>query len=129
MKVLNSSGASGLAKQAGAALAAQGFDVTGTGNGAGAAARGAVVHYPEGQREAARTLAAAFPKASLMVDDTLSSGFVVDLGKGSPSVVAVPNRVGTDDLPAQPVKAPAVPRSATPTITARVASDTTCSEG
>lgn len=127
VQVLNSSGVAGFARQAAAALEAQGFPVSGTGNGTTADLRGTVVRYPTGQLDAARTLAAAFPGARTQVDTTLSSSYVVELGAGAPAVVAVSNRVGTGALPEQPLTATAAP-SATPTITARTASDASCSK-
>jgi len=133
VRVVNSSGVSGLARQTGNALAAQGFAISGLANGE-EDVQGAVVRHALDDEAAAATLAAAFPGATLREDTTLSAGsYVVDLGVGAPAVVEVPGRTGSDPLPEQPLTA-ASPggggggggSGATPTFDARVAADDTC---
>ncbi len=126
VQVLNGSGASGLAGQAGAMLAVQGFAVTGTGNAA-EAAKGTLVEYSAGQEEAARTVAAAFPGARLEEAGGLGAVVRVTLGPGAKNVVEVPNRTGSDPLPTPTVTAPSPAPSPTPTIEARTADQDICS--
>jgi LCP family protein required for cell wall assembly len=131
VRVVNSSGVEGLARQAGDALAVQGFAIDGLANGE-EDVQGVVVRHALDDDAAAATLAAAFPGATLREDTTLSAGsYVVDLGIGAPAVVEVPNRVGTDPLPEQPLTAATSGgggggSGATPTFDARVAADDTC---
>lgn len=122
--VRNGSGASGLASQAGAALAVQGFTVTATGNGE--RRTGTLVEYGAGQEEAARTVAAAFPGATLEEATGLGKTVRVTLGAGSENVVEVENRTGTKALPDQPVTAPKPAPTPTPTIEARPADADIC---
>jgi hypothetical protein len=71
-------------------------------------------------------VAAAFPGATLAVDPELVAGTVrAELGTGAPLVVEVPNRIGTEPLPEQPVAAQPGP-TGTPTLDARAASDASC---
>lgn len=128
VSVVNSSGTAGLGRQAGEVLTAQGFVVTGATNGT-SGVDGVVIRYPAGEGEAAETLRAAFPAATMVPNEQLHGEFEVDLGKGAPDVAEVPNRVGTDKLPGQPLKA----RSAAPAAQAatdggvpRQASDSAC---
>ncbi len=130
--VVNSTGVSGLARQAGSVLTAQGFVVTEVVNGTPGAVQGAVITYPLDGAEGARTLQAAFPGATLVPDVTLTDSYGVELGPGSPDVAAVPNRTGTEPLPSQTLSAtmsPSVSGSVpgpSPTLSARVAADDTC---
>ena len=128
VKVINSSGVGGLAVQASEALAVQGFEISGRDNGTVGEVTGAVIRHPADQAEAAVTLQAAFPGSTLVPDSSLTDGFEVELGAGAPSVVEVPNRLGTTALPEQPIVAtPGGSGSgSTPSLTARVASDETC---
>jgi LCP family protein required for cell wall assembly len=123
--VLNGSGAAGLADQAAAALRVQGFASVGSGNDQSAAADGAVVQYSGDNEEAARTVAAAFPGATVEEAAGLGDTIQVTLGAGAPEVVEVPNRLGSDPLPSQPVTAPEP--SPAPTITTRSADQDICS--
>jgi LCP family protein required for cell wall assembly len=132
VRVVNSSGVSGLAREAGDALAAQGFAISGLGNGE-QGVEGVVVRHALDDDAAAATLAAAFPGATLREDTTLSAGsYVVDLGVGAPAVVEVPGRTGSGPLPEQPLAAAAAAggagggSGATPTFDARVAADDSC---
>ena len=103
VRVVNSSGVSGLARQAGDALAVQGFEISGLANGT-EDVDGVVIRHALDDEEAAATLQAAFPGATLREDTTLSAGsYVVDLGRGAPAVVEVPNRTGSEPLPEQPL--------------------------
>lgn len=124
VQVLNGSGTSGLASQAKKALAVQGFTKVTTGN-ADAGAVGTLVEYSGSTAEAARTVAAAFPGASVVKATGLGSTVRVTLGAGSANVVEIPNRTGTAALPAQPLKAPKPP--AQPTIETRTANQSICS--
>ncbi len=124
VQVLNGSGASGLATQAGAALAVQGFTVESTGNAD--AEEGTLVEYSAGQEEAARTVAAAFPGARVEEATGLGRTVRVTLGPGAENVVEVENRTGTEALPKQPVTAPTPEPSPTPTIEARAADADIC---
>lgn len=101
--VLNASGVRGLATAAGAQLQALGFANVGLGDAAHA--QGATVLYEPGNREAARTVAAAFPGATLTEQSGLGNVVQVVLGAYSPDVVEIPNRIGTDPLPTQSVHA------------------------
>jgi LCP family protein required for cell wall assembly len=129
VRVVNSSGVEGLARQAGDALAVQGFAISGLANGE-EDVEGVLVRHAPDDEAAAATLAAAFPGATLRADTSLSAGdYVVDLGVGAPAVVEVPNRLGTEPLPEQPLGAGATPgggAGASPTIDARVAADESC---
>ncbi len=101
IQVINSSGVSGLAKQAVAALAVQGFDNPTSLNG-DVVAKGATVEFSGDRAEAARTVAAAFPGATVVKSKVdLGQQIRVTLGVGAPAVAAVPNRLGTEPLPTQ----------------------------
>jgi LCP family protein required for cell wall assembly len=126
VKVINSSGVSGLAVQASEALAVQGFEISGRGNGTVGKIEGVVIRHPLDQAEAAVTLQAAFPGSKLEADDSLTNGFQVELGAGAPSVVEVPNRLGSDPLPDQPIVATSDGSGSKPSLKARVASDESC---
>ncbi|EAQ00737.1 cell envelope-related transcriptional attenuator [Janibacter sp. HTCC2649] len=99
VQVVNASGVPGLAKQAVAALAVQGFDNPTSINGDGAT-KGATIEFSGEHEEDARTVAAAFPGATVKKAETnLGSRVRVTLGVGAPDVVAVPNRLGTEPIP------------------------------
>jgi len=99
VQVVNASGVSGLAKQAVDALAVQGFDNPTSVNG-DVPAKGATVEFSGDREEAARTVAAAFPGATVAKSEVdLGRQIRVTLGVGAPDVVAVPNRLGTDPIP------------------------------
>ena len=123
--LFNSSGQEGLAKQAGTALTAQGFVVSGYDTGK-TVIDGVVIRYPAGMTDEVATLQAALPGARIEPSATLTNSYEVELGRGAPDVAVVPNRIGTDPLPEQPIKAPAIPVVPEPTATPRVASDDTC---
>ncbi len=81
----------------------QGFEIAGLANGT-EDVDGVVIRHALDDEEAAATLQAAFPGATLREDTTLSAGsYVVDLGRGAPAVVEVPNRTGSEPLPEQPL--------------------------
>lgn len=105
VRIVNDSGTEGLAVQAGEALSVQGFQVAGYGNGAPGETEGTVVRHSPGRLGAARTVAAAFPGATLKEDDSLGSEVVVHLGSGAANPVEVPNRRGSDPLPRMTVSA------------------------
>ncbi len=127
VKLINSSGTSGLARQAGSALSAQGFVVTGYDTGS--TADGVQIRYPAAHPAGAQTLLAAFPGATLTPSSSLTSSYEVVIGRGAGDVQEVPNRVGKGALPAQPLKAAPLSTSqsgSNPTLTPRVASDASC---
>lgn len=119
--VINASGQSGLAASAASALRVQGFANVGTGNAA-LATQPAVVRYATGSKEAARTVAAAFPGATLEEVAGLGATIQVVLGPEAPAVVEIPNRVGTDPLPT-----PSATPSPSTTIEERSADQDICS--
>jgi LCP family protein required for cell wall assembly len=127
--VVNASGTEGLAVQSSAALTVQGFVRGALSNGEVGSVTGVVVRHAVADEASAQTVAAAFPGATLEVDPDLVGGTVrVELGAGAPAVVEVPNRLGTDPLPDQPIASQpgsGTPDS-TPTVDARVASDASC---
>ncbi|HZY01155.1 MAG TPA: LytR family transcriptional regulator, partial [Dermatophilaceae bacterium] len=59
---------------------------------------GVTVGYSSQFFQEARTVAAAFPGATLVKDESAGNVIQVILGAGSPDVVLVPNRVGTQPL-------------------------------
>lgn len=124
VEVVNSSGVVGLAKQAVSALRVQGFADVVSSNG-DAVVKGATVEYSGANEEAARTVAAAFPGATLKESQTdLGQQVRVTLGAGSPDVVEVPNRLGSEPLPKPTLSS--TPSSSV-TIEPRKASDDICS--
>ena len=96
--ISNDSGVSGLAQQAADDLRLQGFTISGVSSGRNPK-QGVTVAYAGANHEAARTVAAAFPGAVVVLDDTAGPDIRVSLGPGSPNVVAVPNRLGSTPLP------------------------------
>jgi hypothetical protein len=124
VEVVNATGVSGLAAQVAAALEVQGFPKVAT-SSTGARPTGVLVEYGAGEKEAARTVAAAFPGARLEEVAGLTGSVRVTLGAGAPPVSEVPNRLGSSPLPTPTVSAPAP--SATPTIETRAADQSICS--
>ena len=107
VSVVNDTPTEGLAGQEAAALTVQGFqagvgDVAPTGE-----VQGVEVRHGTGSAEAARTVAAAYPGAKLVEDETLGEAIQLVLGAGAPTATEVPNRLGTDPIPAPSVSAPA----------------------
>ena len=94
----NASGVSGRAGQDAADLGIQGFHITATSTGTNPK-QGVTVGYSSLFLQQARTVAAAFPGATLVKDESAGNVVQVTLGVGSPYVVLVPNRVGTTPLP------------------------------
>ncbi len=107
VQVLNASGVRGLAGQVSAALTVQGFKSVTVGDAA--VTDGAKVFYSQGQAEAARTVAAAFPGATMIEQEGLGEVIQVVLGRNSPDVVEIPNRLGTAPLPTPTVHASSAP--------------------
>ena len=103
VRVVNVAGVPGLARQESAALAVQGFQAS-AGDGEAGTSTGVVVRHSTSAAEAARTVAAAFPKATMVVDETLDDVVEVRLGVGAGHVREVSNRVGTEPLPAPTVE-------------------------
>jgi hypothetical protein len=123
--ISNASGVNGLAGKAAEDLRIQGFLVSGTSTDTDLLKKGVTVSYSSANLEGARTVAAAFPGATLLKDDSLGADLVVTLGAGSPNVVEVPNRVGTVPLPVR--TAPRSPKpSSSVTIKARSADANIC---
>ena len=121
----NDSGVPGLARRAADDLRVQGFKINGYSAGRNLK-QGVTVAYSGVNYEQARTVAAAFPGAVLVQDDTAGQVIRVSMGAGSPNVVEVPNRVGTTPLPTDALTA-TVPPSPTVTIKARTADSDICS--
>ncbi|NHA66766.1 LCP family protein [Phycicoccus flavus] len=125
VEVVNGAGTTGLAGQAAEMLRVQGFTVTGTDNRYGAD-RGTLVEYSAGQEEAARTVAAAFPRSRLEKAAGLGRTIRVTMGPGARNVVEVPNRTGSAPLPKPSVTAAAPTPSASPSIDSRTAAQDIC---
>ncbi|HYN68141.1 MAG TPA: LCP family protein [Ornithinibacter sp.] len=123
--VVNAAGLSGLARQAAQALKVQGFTPVTTGSATATASTSpALVEYSGDHEEDARTVAAAFPGAQVEKTAGLGGTVRVTLGPGAPDVVEVPNRLGSDPLPEQPVTATPNP---TESIQTRKADTDICS--
>ena len=120
--VINESGVVGLARQATQDLGLQGFKIDGSSTGSNLS-QGVTVVYSSANHAKALTIAAAFPGAVLVEDETAGDVIRVSLGTGSPNVVEVPNRLGTTPLPTHSMTATAAP---TVTITARTADSDIC---
>ena len=127
VRISNDSGVPGLAQQAADDLRLQGFTISGLSNGS-TSKQGVAVSYSGANEEKARTVAAAFPGAVLVQDDTAGGVIRVSMGPGSPNVVEVPNRLGTTPLPRHTLTATsgASPSSGV-TIKARTADSNICS--
>ncbi|MCE1178005.1 MAG: LCP family protein [Micrococcales bacterium] len=122
VSIVNDSGTGGLGTQASDALKVQGFNIVGVSNGSDASIKGATVMHAPADAEAARTVAAAFPGATVKEDATIGSGVVVHLGADAPNVVAVPNRLGSDPIPTPSVTV----STGSASITARAADEDIC---
>ena len=103
--MVNATGVQGLAAQVAAALEVQGFPKPTTSSSTDRP-NGVVVEYGTGQKEAARTVAAAFEGATLREHAAVTSGVRVVLGAGAPAVQEVPNRTGSSPVPTPTVSAP-----------------------
>ena len=108
--VVNASGTVGLARQARSALEVQGFAVEPTTN-ASTVTQPAVVEYSGANAEAARTVATAFPGATVAKADGLGETVRVTLGQGAPSVVEVENRTGNEPVPSPSITTSPAPGS------------------
>jgi hypothetical protein len=124
VEISNASGVTGRARQAAEDLRIQGFRITATSTGTNLK-EGVTVGYSSQFFQEARTVAAAFPGATLVKDESAGNVIQITLGTGSPYVVQVPNRVGTTPLPTHSATASATP-SATVTIKARTADSNIC---
>lgn len=105
VSVVNASGVTGLSSQTASALAVQGFVTMLGGNLSVGAVEGTVVRHTAANAEAARTVQAAFPASTLVLDETAGSAIVVQMGPGAVNPVEVPNRLGIEPLPPMPVSA------------------------
>jgi len=101
VQITNASAIDGRAQQAAQDLRIQGFNITATSTGLNPK-QGVTVGYSSPNLQAARTVAAAFPGAVLVKDESAGSIIQVILGAGSPYVVLVPNRLGTATLSTHP---------------------------
>ena len=126
VEVVNATGVQGLSKQVATALEVQGFADVRTSSSTERSS-GVVVEYGTGQREAARTVAAAFTGARLRENAELTSAVRVTLGAGAPAVGEIANRTGTSPIPSPTVSAPPAEPTPTPSITARTADQDICS--
>ena len=116
VEVVNAAGVSGLARQVARALEVQGFaPVTVDSADARASTPPVVVEYSGDHAEDARTLAAAFPGATVKKTSGLGGTVRVTLGPDAPRVVEVPNRLGSDPLPEQRISAIPAPTESIPT--------------
>ncbi|WP_392544816.1 LCP family protein [Oryzobacter telluris] len=115
--LVNSSGVPGLARQARDGLQVQGFAGITTSNGS-TGPTGALVEYSGDHAEDARTVAAAFPEATVKKVSGLGSTVRVTLGKDAPDVVELPNRLGTEPLPTPSIAATPTPSESIQTRTA-----------
>jgi len=124
----NDSGVPGIARQAADDLRLQGFKISGMATDSSGKA-GVTVSYSAANHEKALTVAAAFPGAVLVRDDSVGDVIRVSLGTGSPNVVVVPNRLGITPLPTHTLRATAAPTTPSPTVTiqARTANTDICS--
>jgi hypothetical protein len=123
VQISNASGVTGRARQAAEDLRVQGFRITATTTGT-SLKNGVTVAYSSQFFQEARTVAAAFPGATLLKDPSAGNIIQVTLGAGSPYVVQVPNRVGTTPLP---TRTPTAKPSPSVTIAARTADSNICS--
>jgi LCP family protein required for cell wall assembly len=126
VRISNASGVNGLARQAAEDLRIQGFGIIATSTDTGLHKQGVTVGYASPRLEEARTVAAAFPGATLVKDESAGSDIRVTLGTGSPRVVLVPNRVGNTPLPTR-TDTGASTQSPAVTIKARSADSNICS--
>jgi hypothetical protein len=120
--ISNASGVTGRARQAAEDLRIQGFNIIGFSTGP-APKDGVTVAYSSQYLQEARTVAAAFPGAVLVKDESAGNVIQVTLGSGSPYVVPVPNRIGTTPLP---TRTAAPTPTSTVTIKARSADANIC---
>jgi LCP family protein required for cell wall assembly len=123
VRIINSSGATGLARQARSGLEVQGFDEVSVAEGE-VGTGGTLVEYSGDGADAAATVAAAFPGSRVVRTDGLGATVQVTLGERSRPVVEVPNRLGREPLPT-PSVSPS-PRPVTP-IETRAANSDICS--
>jgi LCP family protein required for cell wall assembly len=123
VQISNASGVTGRARQAAEDLRVQGFRITATTTGT-TLKNGVTVAYSSQFYQEARTVAAAFPGATLLKDQSAGNIIQVTLGAGSPYVVKVPNRVGTTPLP---TRTPSATPTPSVTIAARTADSNICS--
>jgi len=124
VRISNASGVTGRARQAAEDLRIQGFRIIAATTGTDLK-NGVTVGYASPNFQEARTVAAAFPGATLVKDETAGNDIQVTLGTGSPYVVQVPNRVGTTPLPTRTATG-APTASSTVTIKARSADSNIC---
>ena len=122
--ISNASGVTGRAGQDAADLGIQGFHLTASSTST-SLKKGVTVGYSSLYLQAARTVAAAFPGATLVKDESAGNVVQVTLGAGSPDVVQVPNRLGTTPLPTHSATGAPTPSSVV-AIKARAADSNIC---
>lgn len=123
VSVVNDTAATGLGTQEAEALQVQGFTASVADVAPTSDAKGVVVRHAKGDTESARTVAAAYPGAKLVVDRTLTTGNVqVVLGMGAETASEVPNREGDEPLPSATVTAPPAPTA----VESRTADEDIC---
>lgn len=114
IEVVNASGVTGLGQSAAEALVAQGFNISEVRNGA--ARDGVLIEHGPTKRDSVKTVAAAFPGATVEEVAGLGSTIRVTLGAGSPAVATVPQIAGSTS----PQPSPSV------SFSARSAADDIC---
>jgi LCP family protein required for cell wall assembly len=124
VQISNASGVTGRARQAAEDLRVQGFRIFATTTGT-SLKDGVTVAYSSPFLQEARTVAAAFPGATLVKDESAGNLIAVTLGAGSPYVIQVPNRVGSAPLPSHSPTAATTPAPAV-VIKARSADSNIC---
>lgn len=122
VSVVNDTSAEGLATQESTALEVQGFEATVGAAGPTGEVTGVQVRYAPGEKESARTVAAAYPGAKLVEDDGVTGPVVLVLGLGAPTAREVEGRAGSKEIPAPSVSAPPAPGK----IAARTATEDIC---
>ena len=124
LRVLNGTGVGGVAADAANELANQGFEIYGVAD-ASENRTDTVVRYGPGQQDAAATVAAMFPGATIQSDSTVSSGVEVTVGSDFSGTLNVAPAEGSQ------VSVREMPREANPDelpndLTVTNAGDTTC---
>jgi LCP family protein required for cell wall assembly len=124
LRVLNGTGTSGVAADAAGELANQGFEIFGVAD-ASENRTDTVVRYGPGQQDAAATVAAMFPGATIQSDSTVSSGVEIIVGSDFSGALNAAPAEGSQ------VSVRETPREANPDelpndLTVTNAGDTTC---
>jgi len=126
VQISNASGVTGLARRAADDPRLQGFVIAGISTST-SSTEGVTVGYSSLYVQRARTVAAAFPGATLVKDESAGSIIRVTLGSGSPNVADVSNRLGSTPLPSHTSTTSSTP-SPSVTIKARTADSDICAK-